>query len=80
MLVANPHLNTLVDFHFKKKLVADNGDPGRTKEQYGKQAEDLVIGLPLGSIVRDAHTGRPLWHCYHPEDSFTICRGGQGGV
>ncbi len=80
ILVPNPHLNTLVDFHFQKRLVADNGNPGRTKEQYGKQADDLIIGLPLGSIVRDAHTGRPLWHCYHPEDSFTICRAGQGGI
>ncbi len=80
VLVGSPHVNTLVDFHFKKKLVADNGDPGRTKEQYGKQAENLIIELPLGSIVRDVHTGKPLWQCYNPWDQFVICRGGQWGV
>ena len=30
--------------------------------------------------MRDAHTGKPLWHCYHIDDRFTICRGGQGGI
>jgi GTPase len=80
ILRANPHLNTLVDFHNQKKLSAPNGDPWRTKEQYGKNAEDLIIGLPLGSIVRDAHTGKPIWHCYHADDSFIMCRGGQWWV
>jgi GTPase len=46
-LQANPNLNTLVDFHNQKKFLAPNGDPGRTKEQYGKNAEDLIIHLPL---------------------------------
>lgn len=80
ILQANPQINTLVDFHNQKKLSAPNGDPGRTKEQYGKNAEDLIINLPLGSVVRDASTGRPIWHCYHADDSFVVCRGGQGGV
>ncbi len=77
ILTCSPHVNTLVDFHFQKKIVADAGMPGRTKEQYGKNAEDAVITLPLGSIVRDADTGRPLRHGYHETDQFVICRGGQ---
>lgn len=80
ILTCSPHVNTLVDFHFQKKLLADPGAPGRTKEQYGKNAEDLVIALPLGSIVREASTGKPLWHGYHMDDTFMICRGGQGGI
>ncbi|MEI7478432.1 MAG: hypothetical protein WCJ81_08425 [bacterium] len=40
-------MTTLVDFHYKRILEADDGDPGRTKEQYGKNAEDLIIQLPL---------------------------------
>lgn len=80
ILQANPNLNTLVDFHNQKKFVAPHGEPGRTKEQYGKNAEDLIIHLPLGSIVRDAHTWRPIWHCYHKDDSFVMCRGWQGGI
>lgn len=80
ILMANPHINTLIDFHTKKKLSANKGDPWRTKEQYWKQADDLVIQLPLGSIVRDAQTGRPLRHCYHKDDSFLICKGGQWWV
>jgi GTPase involved in cell partitioning and DNA repair len=55
-------------------MTAPPAEPGRTKEQYGKDAENLVIHLPLGSIVRDATTGRPLWHGYHADDSFVICR------
>ena len=78
ILKVNPQINTLVDFHNQKKITAPAAEPGRTKEQYGKDAEDMIISLPIGSIVRDAHTGRPLWHGYHADDSFVICRGGQG--
>ncbi len=80
ILKVNTNINTLVDFHNQKKLVASNGEPWRTKEQYGKNAEDLIIELPLWSIVRDAHTGRPLWHAYHAADEFILCRGWQWWV
>jgi GTPase len=74
------HVNTLVDFHYKKKLVADNGMPGRTKEKYGKQADDLIINLPLGSILRDLETGEPLWQCLDMTSEYMVVRGGQGGI
>lgn len=80
ILKVNPQINTLVDFHNQKKITAPAAEPGRTKEQYWKDAEDVIINLPIWSIVRDAHTGRPLWHGYHADDSFVICRGGQWWV
>jgi len=80
VFVWNQNITTLVDFHYKRILEADDGDPGRTKEQYGKNAEDLIIQLPLWSIVRDATTGAPLWQCIAKNDQYVIARGGQWGI
>lgn len=80
ILRGNPHMNTLVDYHNKKKFVAAKWEPGRTKEQYGADAEDLILHLPLGSLVRDAATWLPLRQCLQDGDEFMICRGWQGGI
>lgn len=80
ILRGNPHINTLVDFHNKKKFVADKWQPWRTKDQYGKDAEDLILQLPLGSLVRDVKTWLPLRQCLKADDEFVVCRGWQGGI
>lgn len=76
----NPSMNTLVDYHNKKKFVAPKWEPGRTKEQYGKDAQDLILSVPLWSLVRDVETGLPLWQCLDQNDEFVICRWGRWWV
>ena len=53
-------MNTLIDYRYTKVFAASKGEPGRTKEQYGKNAEDLVLHLPIGTIVREVSTGHVL--------------------
>lgn len=48
--------NTLVDFRFKKKFKAEDGKNGEGNHRYGKGGEDLHIGVPLGTIIKDAQT------------------------
>ncbi len=51
-------LNTLLDFRYKKIFKAENGENGSGNNCYGKKGEDLFIGVPLGTIIKDAETGR----------------------
>src|SRR5690349_17707232 len=57
IFVADSNLHTLLDFQYKRKFKAPDGDNGGQKNMYGKSGEDLVIALPVGTLIRDADTG-----------------------
>lgn len=63
-----------MDFRYTKILAADKGEPGRTKEQYGKNAEDLVLNVPVGTIVRDIESGHVFHQFLTHGDEFFICQ------
>ncbi len=50
---AHHNLNTLLDFRYKKKYKADNGDAGGTSLKDGKKGEDIIINVPVGTIIKD---------------------------
>ena len=77
IFVADKHLSTLMDFRYKRKYFADDGEPGRGKRCSGKSANDLVIRVPEGTIVREK-TGRILADVSGPEP-IVIAKGGRGG-
>lgn len=52
----NPNMNTLLDFRYKKTFKAQNGENGSGNNCYGKKGEDLYIGVPIGTIIKDAKT------------------------
>ena len=52
------NLSTLIDFRYKRKYVAPNGQDGSSKNCTGKSAEPLIVKLPRGTLVRDAESGR----------------------
>ena len=54
----DPDANTLIDFRYNKKYVAQNGQDGRGAHCYGKGGEDLYIKVPLGTVIKDAETGK----------------------
>lgn len=72
------HMSTLIDFKYKKKFVAQDGQPGGRKKCSGKSGEDLVIKVPKGTIVRDSKTGRLIMDLSSSEDKI-IAKGGRGG-
>ena len=71
--------NTLVDFRFKKKFKAENGSNGEGNHRYGKSGEDLHIGVPAGTIIKDAETNQVLADLSEKGQEELILPGGQGG-
>ena len=72
-------LNTLLDFRYKKSFKAENGEDGSGNNCYGKKGEDLYIGVPLGTIIKDAETGRVVADLSNENQKELILQGGRGG-
>jgi GTP-binding protein len=79
VLKVSPRKRTLYDFHFKHHFKAQNGGHGQGQQKAGKQGNNLVIELPPGTLVIDAETGEVLKDLLHPQDQFTVVKGGRGG-
>ncbi|MHB1420425.1 MAG: GTPase ObgE [Bacillota bacterium] len=79
ILVADNGLRTLVDFKYKKHYKADRGDHGQSKERHGKSAEDLLLRVPVGTVVLDADTGETLADMVEHGQQVVVARGGRGG-
>ena len=79
ILRANAHLNTLLDFQFKKQYKAERGAHGLGKNQTGKSGGDLVIDVPVGTIIRDLATAEVLGDLAKDDDKLVVGRGGFGG-
>lgn len=75
----SPNMNTLVDFRYKKKFKAENGKNGEGGHRYGKSGEDLVVKVPIGTIVKDSETGRVIADLSEPNQKQLILSGGRGG-
>ncbi len=73
------NLSTLMDFRYKRKYVASNGEDGRGSRQTGKSAEDLIIKVPIGTVIKDAETGLVIADISEEKD-YVIARGGKGGL
>ncbi len=75
----DPGLRTLVDFRYKRKYVADQGGKGDQKNMSGRNANDLVVKVPLGTVIRDKETGFVLADMSQEGQSEKVARGGKGG-
>lgn len=72
-------LNTLIDLRYKKKYKADNGEHGQGKGMHGKNAKDLIIKVPLGTVITDMDSNLVMADLIKKGDSALIARGGRGG-
>ena len=75
----DPDANTLIDFRYMKKFKAENGKNGEGANRYGKGGEDLYIKVPLGTIVKDAETGKVLADLCEKGQVEKVFPGGRGG-
>ena len=78
VFVADDNLSTLIDFRYKKKYIAPNGEPGGAKRCSGKSMEPTVIRVPRGTVVRDSHSGR-IMADISDDEPVVVARGGKGG-
>ena len=76
---ANGSYRTLMDFKYKKKYEAENGEDGKKKKKFGKNGEDLVIMVPKGTVVIDELTGTVMKDLVNEGDRIVAVKGGKGG-
>lgn len=79
ILIADKSMTTLLDFHYRASFKANRGQHGQGSNKFGKGAEDLVIKLPLGTLVMDAETDAPIVDMVEDSQEFVLARGGRGG-
>ena len=77
--VADRNLNTLIDYRYARRHEARNGEAGRGSDQYGAAADDIVLRMPVGTIVRDFETEEVLAELLDPDVKVLLCKGGDGG-
>jgi GTP-binding protein len=80
LAVADVNLNTLIDYRYMRIFRARHGEPGRGRDCYGKGAEDVILRVPVGTVIRDADTGETLADLAKDGDQALLAKGGKGGL
>ncbi len=78
VFTVDEHMSTLIDFRYKRKFTAGNGQPGQGKRCSGKDGETIVLRVPRGTVLRDANSGA-IMHDMSSGEDYVACRGGRGG-
>lgn len=76
---ADRNLRTLMDFKYKRKYEAEAGQNGMSRNKFGKDGQDLIIKVPMGTVVIDQESGRIMKDLVEDGDSFVAAKGGKGG-
>ncbi|SDC62523.1 GTPase ObgE [Geotoga petraea] len=76
---ATPNKTTLLEFKYKRKYFAEDGENGKAKNMYGKAGENLIIDVPLGTMIFNSETNDLLTDLKNPGDYYIAARGGKGG-
>lgn len=79
IIKADKNLRTLMDFKYKRKYEAENGQDGMRKKRFGKDGKDLIIKVPQGTVVIDSKSGKIMKDLLEDGDSFVAAKGGSGG-
>ena len=79
IFTVDERLNSLTDFRYEQHFRAANGENGSSRFCHGKNAPDLIVKVPRGTIIRDAETGRIIADMYEEDATVTVLKGGFGG-
>lgn len=77
--VGDRNLNTLIDFRYARRHEARNGENGRGSDQFGAAAQDIVLRMPMGTIIKDFDSGAVIAELLVPDEKVQIVKGGDGG-
>ena len=77
--VGDRNLNTLIDFRYARRHEARRGENGRGSDQYGAAAEDIVLRMPMGTVITDVETNDLVAELLVPDEKVLIVKGGDGG-
>ena len=79
VFVADPSMHTLLDFRYTKKYFAEPGENGGAGRSSGKNGQDLIIKVPMGTLVRDLNTSKVIADIQQPDEPRVVLHGGRGG-
>ncbi len=79
IFVVDEGMNTLADYHLKKKFVATPGEEGGTRNCHGKNGEDMIIKVPEGTVIKDYESGKVIADMSGDLKRYVILKGGKGG-
>ena len=78
--IADENINTLVEFRFVKKYMAKNGEKGHGADRYGKGADDIMLHMPVGTLIRDLDTDEVVADLTAHGQEVVLAKGGKGGL
>ena len=78
--IADENINTLVEFRFVKKYMAKNGEKGHGADRYGRGADDIVLHMPVGTLIRDVDTDEVVADLTTHGQEVILAKGGKGGL
>lgn len=79
IFVADASLNTLADFRYQKKFKAGDGEEGGKRNKHGSKGEDLVLKVPVGTVIREALSGKVIHDMSATDEEYVLLKGGRGG-
>ncbi|EFI42430.1 GTPase ObgE [Peptoniphilus sp. oral taxon 386] len=79
ILKTDSGLHTLMDFRYKREYKAPNGENGMSKKKFGKNGEDIILKVPVGTLVKDKKTGGVIVDLKEVNQEYVIAKGGRGG-
>jgi GTPase len=77
--VADSNLNTLVDYRYSRRHDAKRGQHGMGSDMFGAAGDDIILKMPVGTIITDSETGEVLYELLEDGEVITIAKGGDGG-
>ena len=77
--LADPNLNTLVDYRYSRRHEAKRGQHGMGSDMFGAMGDDITLKMPVGTLICDAETGEVLYELLEPGEKLMIAKGGDGG-
>src|SRR5476649_305500 len=77
--VGDRNLNTLIDYRYARRHEARNGESGRGSDQFGAASEEIVLRVPVGTMIKDFETDQILAELIEPDVPVLLCKGGDGG-
>lgn len=79
-VIADRNINTLIDYRYTRKFLAQNGESGRGADCYGKGGDDIIMHMPVGTVISDTITGDVLADLDKDGKKVLLAQGGRGGL
>ena len=79
IFISDSKLTTLQDYSYKKQYFAKPGENGKGKNMHGKNAENIILKVPVGTIIKDLNNNKIIHDFKNEDEKITICKGGNGG-